>query len=139
MDIFSYKYVDDNVDYYEARPMKTVQILPRLSNVMTVSLLCAALMSLLVSQTTQAEQSREFGKYTVHYSAFTTDNLTTAIAKQYNIPRSKKRALLNISVHLYAIIICIDMLLHYFLFIILVYLVFLCLIIITVYDQSLVR
>jgi translation initiation factor 2B subunit (eIF-2B alpha/beta/delta family) len=30
--------------------------------------------------------------------AFTTDNLTPSVAKQYNIPRSKKRALLNISV-----------------------------------------
>ncbi len=78
--------------------MKTVQFLPRLSNVVTASLLSAALLSLFVSPATQAEQSRDFGKYTVHYSAFTTDNLTTAVAKQYNIPRSKKRALLNISV-----------------------------------------
>ncbi|MCK5499508.1 MAG: DUF4426 domain-containing protein, partial [Gammaproteobacteria bacterium] len=36
--------------------------------------------------------------YTIHYVAFTTDNLTPSVAKQYNIPRSKKRALLNISV-----------------------------------------
>ena len=78
--------------------MKTVQILPRLSYVMTVSLLSTALLSLLVSQATQAEQSKKFGKYTIHYSAFTTDNLTPSVAKQYNIPRSKKRALLNISV-----------------------------------------
>jgi len=78
--------------------MKTVQILPRLSNVLTVGLLSAALLSLLISFNTQAEQSKVFGKYTVHYSAFTTDNLTPSVAKQYNIPRSKKRALLNISV-----------------------------------------
>jgi len=78
--------------------MKTVQQLPRLSNVMTVSLLSAALLLLLISPTTQAQQSKVFGKYTIHYSAFTTDNLTTSVAKQYNIPRSKKRALLNISV-----------------------------------------
>jgi len=61
-------------------------------------LLGAALLSLLISPATQAEQSKVFGDYTVHYSAFTTDNLTPSIAKQYNIPRSKKRALLNISV-----------------------------------------
>jgi len=48
--------------------------------------------------TAQAEQSKEFGDYTVHYSAFTTDNLTPSVAKAYDIPRSKKRALLNISV-----------------------------------------
>jgi len=78
--------------------MKTVQKLPGLSNRITISLLGAALLSLLISPATQAEQSKVFGDYTVHYSAFTTDNLTPSIAKQYNIPRSKKRALLNISV-----------------------------------------
>ncbi len=46
----------------------------------------------------QAEQAQVFGDYTIHYSAFTTDSLTAAIARQYNIPRSKKRALLNVSI-----------------------------------------
>ncbi len=78
--------------------MKTVQKLPGLSNRITIGLLGAALLSLLISLTTQAEQSKVFGNYTIHYSAFTTDNLTPSVAKQYNIPRSKKRALLNISV-----------------------------------------
>ena len=78
--------------------MTTVQKLPGLSNRITISLLAAALLSLLVSPTIQAEQSKVFGSYTVHYSAFTTDNLTSSVAKLYNIPRSKKRALLNISV-----------------------------------------
>ena len=45
-----------------------------------------------------AEQSESFGDYTVHYSAFTTDILTAEVAKSYRIPRSKNRALLNISV-----------------------------------------
>ena len=40
-----------------------------------------------------AEQSKSFGDYTVHYSAFTTDILTPAVAKSYRIPRSKYRAL----------------------------------------------
>jgi len=79
-------------------PMTTVQKLPGLSNRITISLLAAALLSLLVSPTIQAEQSKIFGSYTVHYSAFTTDNLTPSVARLYNIPRSKKRALLNISV-----------------------------------------
>ncbi len=78
--------------------MKTVQKLPGLSNRMTIGLLGAALLSLLISLTAQAEQSMVFGNYTIHYSAFTTDNLTPSVAKQYNIPRSKKRALLNVSV-----------------------------------------
>lgn len=78
--------------------MTTVQKLSGLSNRITISLLAAALLSLLVSPTIQAEQSKVFGSYTVHYSAFTTDNLTPSVAKLYNIPRSKKRALLNISV-----------------------------------------
>lgn len=78
--------------------MTTVQKLPGLSDRITISLLAAALLSLLVSPTIQAEQSKVFGSYTVHYSAFTTDNLTSSVAKLYNIPRSKKRALLNISV-----------------------------------------
>ena len=64
----------------------------------TTNLLFTALLSLIIPFTAQAEQSKKFGNYTVHYSAFTTDNLAPAIAKQYNIPRSKKRALLNVSV-----------------------------------------
>ena len=45
-----------------------------------------------------AEQSKSFGDYTVHFSAFTTDILTPEVAKSYRISRSKNRALLNISV-----------------------------------------
>jgi hypothetical protein len=45
-----------------------------------------------------AEQAKDFGDYSVHYSAFTTDVLTPDIAQLYNITRSKNRALLNISV-----------------------------------------
>ena len=47
---------------------------------------------------TSAEQSRNFGDYTIHYSAFTTDQLTPEVAKQYQIPRSKNRVMVNISV-----------------------------------------
>ncbi len=78
--------------------MKTVQKLLGLSNGKTINLLSAALLSLLISLPSQAEQSKDFGDYTIHYIAFTADNLTPSVAKQYNIPRSKKRALLNISV-----------------------------------------
>jgi len=78
--------------------MKTIQNLPRISSWITITLFITGLLSLLISHTAQAEQSKVFGNYTIHYSAFTTDNLTPSVAKQYNIPRSKKRALLNISV-----------------------------------------
>ncbi|MFT5425172.1 MAG: hypothetical protein ACI9ZT_000093 [Gammaproteobacteria bacterium] len=64
----------------------------------STSLLLTALLSLAIPLTALAEQSKDFGNYTVHYSAFTSDNLTPSVAKEYNIPRSKKRALLNISV-----------------------------------------
>jgi hypothetical protein len=45
-----------------------------------------------------AEQSKKFGDYTVHYSAFTTDQLTPEVANYYKIPRSKNRVMVNISV-----------------------------------------
>ena len=45
-----------------------------------------------------AEQSKDFGDYTIHYNAFTTDILSPSIAKSYRITRSKNRALLNISI-----------------------------------------
>ena len=54
--------------------------------------------SMLLSVTCYAEQSKTFGDYTIHYSAFTTDQLSPEIAKQYKIPRSKNRALVNLAV-----------------------------------------
>ena len=78
--------------------MKTDQNLPRVSTGIIIRLLFTALILLAMPLTAQAEQSKVFGNYTVHYSAFTTDNLTPSVARTYNIPRSKKRALLNISV-----------------------------------------
>ncbi len=45
-----------------------------------------------------AEQSKSFGDYTIHYAAFTTDMLSPEVARLYKIRRSKNRAILNISV-----------------------------------------
>lgn len=42
--------------------------------------------------------ARDFGNYTLQYSAITTDTLTPEIARNYNIQRSASRGLLNISV-----------------------------------------
>jgi hypothetical protein len=50
------------------------------------------------ASTVNADQSKDFGDYTIHYSAFTTDVLTPDVARMYGISRSKNRALLNISV-----------------------------------------
>jgi len=45
-----------------------------------------------------AQQAKDFGDYSIHYNAFTTDLLSADVAKAYNITRSKNRAFLNISV-----------------------------------------
>jgi len=45
-----------------------------------------------------AQQAKDFGDYSIHYNAFTSDMLTPDVAKAYNITRGKNRALLNISV-----------------------------------------
>ncbi|MCG3201945.1 MAG: hypothetical protein NFCOHLIN_01817 [Gammaproteobacteria bacterium] len=45
-----------------------------------------------------AEQSSSYGDYTVHYSAFTTDTLQPEVAKAYQIERSSKRGMVNVSV-----------------------------------------
>ncbi len=45
-----------------------------------------------------ADSDKDFGDYTVHYNAISTNQLLPAIAKQYGIERSAMRGLLNISV-----------------------------------------
>ena len=52
----------------------------------------------LCPQFALAGDSQDFGDYTVFYSAFTSDTLQFAMAKAYNITRSKNRGLLSISV-----------------------------------------
>ncbi len=61
----------------------------------------ATVLAVLISttiMTVSAEQSKSFGDYTVHFSAFTTNILAPAVARGYHITRSKNRALLNISI-----------------------------------------
>lgn len=55
-------------------------------------------LAILLPAMTTAEQFKNFGGYTIHYSAFTTDQLTPEVAKQYQIPRSKNRVMVNLSV-----------------------------------------
>jgi hypothetical protein len=45
-----------------------------------------------------AATSADIGDHIVHFSAQTTDQLPTVVARQYNIVRSKNRAMLNVSV-----------------------------------------
>lgn len=45
-----------------------------------------------------AEQYVDFGDYLVHYNALQSTFLTTDTAREYNIQRSKNRAVLNIAV-----------------------------------------
>ncbi|HIP76428.1 MAG TPA: DUF4426 domain-containing protein [Psychromonas hadalis] len=51
-----------------------------------------------ISQSTYAEQAKEFGDLQVHYIALPSTFLQPNIAKQYNLKRSKYMGLVNISV-----------------------------------------
>lgn len=44
------------------------------------------------------ESSRDFGDYVLHFNALSTDQLEPAVAKQYDIVRSKNRVMLNVSI-----------------------------------------
>lgn len=45
-----------------------------------------------------AEQTEDFGAYTIHYNALTTDAVEPAIARAYGIPQHRNRALINVAV-----------------------------------------
>lgn len=52
----------------------------------------------LFSATANAENSKEFGDYVIHYNAFRSDTLSAEIAKSYNLTRRNNRLILNIAV-----------------------------------------
>ncbi len=56
------------------------------------------LLALLSGHLAQAEQSIEFGDYTVHFIAVNSTFLEPDIARQYGITRGERQAFLNISV-----------------------------------------
>jgi Domain of unknown function (DUF4426) len=64
-------------------------------NLINVYLLC--LLTGMASSVA-AENSTSSGGYTIHHNALKSDFLSPAIAKAYNIQRSKYRGLINISV-----------------------------------------
>jgi hypothetical protein len=53
---------------------------------------------MLIASSVTAENSTGSAGYTIHHNALKSDFLTPAIAKAYNIQRSKFRGLVNISV-----------------------------------------
>ncbi len=55
-------------------------------------------MLLGLAVTARAEQYVDFGDYVVHYNALSTTFLSAETAREYNIKRSRNRALLNIVV-----------------------------------------
>ncbi len=70
------------------------------ANTLFKTIALAMLVSLLslVSANAQAESSKEFGDYVVHYNAFRSDTLSAEIAKQYNLTRRNNRLIVNIAV-----------------------------------------
>ena len=63
-----------------------------------INIALIAVLLLTAGITVNAEQSRTFGDYTIHYAAFTTDLLSPEVARLYKIRRSKNRVILNVSV-----------------------------------------
>ncbi|MCK5001861.1 MAG: DUF4426 domain-containing protein [Gammaproteobacteria bacterium] len=45
-----------------------------------------------------AEHSKEFGDYVIHYNAFRSDTLSPEVAKNYNLTRRNNRVIINIAV-----------------------------------------
>lgn len=67
----------------------TLSPLPR---ILAMSLL------MVLSFTLKAEQSQDFGDYVVHFNALPTSFLTPKTAQDFDIVRSKQRAILTVSV-----------------------------------------
>lgn len=61
-------------------------------------LLCSLVAFYIFSMPVQAEQSQDFGDYTVHYIAVNSSFISAEIAETYGIVRSPRNAFLNISV-----------------------------------------
>lgn len=58
----------------------------------------AILATLVISLQAQAESSKEFGDYTIHYTAFRSDTLEPEVAKTYDLTRRNNRVIVNIAV-----------------------------------------
>ena len=56
------------------------------------------LAALAISLHASAESSRQFGDFTIHYTAFRSDTLQPEIAKAYNLTRRNNRVIINVAV-----------------------------------------
>jgi hypothetical protein len=54
--------------------------------------------ALSISLHASAESSKEFGDFTIHYTAFRSDTLQPEIAKAYNLTRRNNRVIINVAV-----------------------------------------
>ena len=72
----------------------------RIAHKVGVTLIAIALMLLLllVPRHGRGQSTQEFGDFTIHCSAISTDQIAESAARQYGIERSAKRGLLNVSV-----------------------------------------
>lgn len=62
-------------------------------------LICLAVFSALAfSMSVNAENSKEFGDYVIHYNAFRSDTLEPEVAKSYDLTRRNNRIIINIAV-----------------------------------------
>lgn len=61
-------------------------------------LIALTLLAAMSSFTANAQQSKQFDDYTVHYNALNSSLIAPEIAKAYGIRRSDSRALINISI-----------------------------------------
>jgi len=63
-----------------------------------VSRFIISLIAITLSQFSFAENSTKIPGYTIHHNAITTDSISPAVAHSYRIPRSRYRAMINISI-----------------------------------------
>jgi hypothetical protein len=60
--------------------------------------LLSGILILMIPYSLFAQNSTTVPGYTVHHNAFTTDYLLPQVAQTFNIPRSKNRGMLNVSI-----------------------------------------
>ena len=71
---------------------------PSLASIAAAATICAFVFASVVSAPLQAQQSKQYGKYEVHYNTLNTNMLSPEIASAYGIQRAGTQAMLNITV-----------------------------------------
>lgn len=70
----------------------------RMRNLTALVVFAFALVTSYAAFSKETKHIKEFGNYVVHFNALPTDFLTTKVAKQHNVTRSRNRIMLNISI-----------------------------------------